>query len=363
MKYKKVPVPEEFDFYKHKNRRLQLLPREIYEESISIIENHKRKRVYDKSMRAYEKKKKLAETDPSVKLPQKPVFEPVPIVKFEEPDIKFNHDENVSYLDAPVFDVYSGISGEKACFVHSIGSQTIERTYSECLKNPACFYRASAELSAEEQEKVKNEYDEDARICRENRKNLPKKRDTLEYLKNYPVDEWILLVTRLYKALTNLLKLIDLEVESIVVNSPRLAERGQSTIKQLEELIQYRDYKIELINVYCLNKIFAGLLENDYEREIFLVVMQRKKQLKQIESQKLRTAYRKRREILKRLREYCIVHGMDRNWFYEHFAWLPIVQYYAENHDYDKRIAELNMTAAPRSDYKRRAVADSARES
>lgn len=342
MKYKKVPVPEEFNFYRF--QQTELLPREIYEETISIIENHKRLRIYKKKMRAYQKKKLLAETNPNVKIPPKPVFEPVPIVKIDRTYIPFNHDDVTHRVEGPAYNIKGALEPEKASFVSSIESQAIERRYPRRINDSEVLHKANHSIDGEELKKQKELYEVDAKALREARKSI-KKKDVLNYLKNYPIDEWILLITRLYKALTNLLKLIDLQVESIVVNSNRLQEKGIGTIQQLEELILYQDYKVELLNAYCLNKMWAGLLEDDYEREIFLVVLQRKKQVRQIESQKLRTAYRKRREIVKRFREFCIIHGLDREWFYEHFAFLPIVQYYAEHHDYDKRIAEMRMNA------------------
>lgn len=226
-------------------------------------------------------------------------------------------------------------------FVRQNRYPSIEINYSDSLKNTDVIKKSQRE--AENRESLLKAYLDEVKELKLKRGKMKKRMPAIEKLRNFSVDEWIVLATRVYRAIPNLLKLIDLDVSNIVANSNKLSERGMGTIKQLEELIILKDQKVELLNLYCLNQIFAGLLTTDNEREIFLVCMQRKKHMSQLESQKLRTAYRKRREILKRFREYAIVHGMDRAWFFEHFAFLPVVKYYADRHDLIKKTEELNL--------------------
>lgn len=240
------------------------------------------------------------------------------------------------------FDNYSPIKTEVNAFVENNKILSVETRLREKLGSVDALKKAKKTVL--NPDVAIESYFREVETIKENRKFIHKNASAITKLKNFTIDEWIILLVKMYRAVPNLLKLVDLDVDNIIINSARLSDRGMGTIKQLEELISLKDQKIELLNVYALNQIFAGLLESPEDQEIFLAVMQKRKKLSGIESQKLRTAYRRQRNIIKKFREYAIVHGMDRFWFFEHFSVLPIVRYYAKRHNITKKSDELSLT-------------------
>ena len=174
-------------------------------------------------------------------------------------------------------------------------------------------------------------------------KTAEEEEEITEKLKNTSLEVWIAMVCRVYKSLESMISALDIDFKRIVFNSARLSERGMTTIKQLEHLAQIRAVKDQYMNLYVLNKMWANLLKTRDERLVFLVVLQRAVKTNKLTSQKLRTAYRIRRNIIKRFKEFCLVKGYDQEWFFEHFCEIPAIRYFAEHHDTEKRIEEIRL--------------------
>lgn len=205
----------------------------------------------------------------------------------------------------------------------------------ECGKKMA---KRAEESTRENENRIKNK-------LKENPNSLPKTVASCQKIKDMSVDEWILCVINLFKSIPPLVTLIDLDVKRIAFNSGRYNVKHCSTISQIETILRLKEQKEMLLNIYVLNKFFAGLTLNYQERMVFLCVMQKSLPAEKITSQKLRTAYRTRRVMLRRFREFCLRRGYTAEWFYNHFAFLPCVKYYVENTKAkeDKHLKELEM--------------------
>ena len=331
MHYKKTQTSMHFEYVD--DSQTYLLPREKFEIGLAKIENRARQRKYQSELNQYNKKVADIKSKGGKDLPappKKPEFVEVPTQKKSETTwyIDINEDK---YLE-PKADVVSSVVKDKESFdfVESIKVDTLEKVNYKSLslcevQNTGGAKENKNYIAPSEGVKARDASALSAR------------------LKNFSLEIWILMVCRIYKSIPNLIALIDLDVKRIAYNSPRLSERGMSTIKQLESLQKMVDRKEQYLNLYVLNKLFAGMLENEMEREVFLIVFQRSKDMRQLESQKLRTAYRVRRNILKRFKEFCLTKGYDANWFYNHFSGLSPVRYFAEVHDNDKRLEELRL--------------------
>ena len=150
-------------------------------------------------------------------------------------------------------------------------------------------------------------------------------------LKNYSLEEWVVLTCRLFDAMPSMINLMDIDIKRIAYTSPVLSAKGMSTIKQLEILMQSKERKEQYLNIYVLNQMFVGLLKNDEERKVFRYVLQGTTgSIKKRYGDRLRTAYRIRKNIINRCKEYCLSMGYDEDWFYCHFADLPPVHYVVE---------------------------------
>ena len=161
--------------------------------------------------------------------------------------------------------------------------------------------------------------------------NLRPATKTQEKLKAFTLEEWVVMVCRLFDAMPSLINLMDLDIRRIAYTSPVLTAKGMTTIHQLEMMLESKERKEQYLNIYVLNQDFAELLKNDEERKVFRYVLQGSPgKIKKKNGQKLRTAYRIRRNILNRLKEFCISHGFSQDWFYDHFSCLPPVLYLAE---------------------------------
>lgn len=146
-------------------------------------------------------------------------------------------------------------------------------------------------------------------------------------MKDFDEDTWVVIVCRMAKAIPTLVELTDIEIKKLVYSSPQLSERGFSVVRQMEAILDAEYKKEQYLNILVLNKQFEGLIETKMEEQVFRCVLQRVKTIKAIESQKVRTAYRVKKNLINRLKNYCIKNGWDKNWFFEHFGELPPVKY------------------------------------
>lgn len=249
---------------------------------------------------------------------------------------------------------FDRICGEMFDFYFSkmVGSQRFEDDMGDSLGKVEVLKLTKSETAKALHEKKKAANDRELNL----KKNISqatkgekfkKELSTLEKLKSMSEDEWIMCILRLFKTIPLLISAIDLDVKRIAYNSGRYNAMHVTTITQMETILQLNDKKEMLLNMYVLNKLLAGLCLTYEERMVFLCVMQRSMGSDKITSQKLRTAYRTRRRLLRRFREFLLKRGYDAGWFYDHFSFLPCVHYYILNHKEgeDKRLKELNMDA------------------
>ena len=162
-----------------------------------------------------------------------------------------------------------------------------------------------------------------------------------EVMRSMKLEHWIVLITMMFKGIPKLVEIIDNDVKRIAFCSSELASKGYTTIQQVDMLVNYEERKSEYINAYVLNQMFASLMKTEMERDVFVCMLQKLEDVKKIKSQKLRTAYRHRRLVMKKCVEYCKANGFNEVWFYGHFAKLPAVQYYVETQPVAKRVKEL----------------------
>lgn len=332
MQYQKSQTPIYFKF--RDDTETYLLPREKFEIGVNLYQNLQNEKNYERELKIYNKKVERVRANNGKKLPKPPkkpdilpTFAPVKASRFN-PDF--------APLQQPEANVLSKILTSKQSydFVKSISCEKLEEVNFNSLMKCDVQKTAGAPISEDLSKKKVIENTETV-------DNQPK--SVTDRIKDFSLEVWILMACRVFKSIPNLIALLDLDVKRIAFNSPRLSERGVSTIRQLEALTQYAERKEQYLNLYVLNKIFAGLLKSPLEREVFLIVFQRSKDIKQLESQKLRTAYRIRRTMLKRFKEFCLSRGYDKEWFFEHFGNLPPIRYFAEHHGTEKRLEELRL--------------------
>jgi len=161
-----------------------------------------------------------------------------------------------------------------------------------------------------------------------NKMGLKPASDAFSKLKAFTLEDWIKVVCRLFDAMPSMINLMDIDIKRIAYTSPVLSAKGMSTLKQLEMLLQSKERKEQYLNIYVLNQMFIERLKNDEERKIFRHVLQAAPgSIKKRYGDKLRKAYRLRKNIINRCKEYCYSMGYDEDWFYGHFAQLPPVLY------------------------------------
>ena len=171
----------------------------------------------------------------------------------------------------------------------------------------------------------------------------PKAIGTRQVLKDYKVEEWVYLCCSLGAGVPSMVAAIDCTINRIAYEKNRYQERNVNLVHLMDTMMELMEHKEMLLNIYVLNKIFAGLVKTKEEQEVFLCVIQKSKPSNTIDGAKLRTAYRTRRNLIRRFREWCLVRGYTSEWFYDHFADVPAVRYACENVDIKKRVAELDV--------------------
>lgn len=157
--------------------------------------------------------------------------------------------------------------------------------------------------------------------------NFESANDANRYLQDMGLEEWVMVVCGLFRAMPTLIKLEDLDVINMAVSGPVLSAKGMTTIEQLEIMLQAKERKEQYLNIYVLNKMFAKLLKNDDEREVFkyLFLRPEKGSARKRFGSKLRNAYRIKSKLLSRFKGMCEEKGYGAVWFYYHFAELPPV--------------------------------------
>ena len=68
------------------------------------------------------------------------------------------------------------------------------------------------------------------------------------------LDEWIILSCMLFRGIPSLVTALDMDIKRIAFNSGRYLQKGCSTVCQLESIIEMKEQKEMLLNIYVLNK-------------------------------------------------------------------------------------------------------------
>ena len=145
-----------------------------------------------------------------------------------------------------------------------------------------------------------------------------------EIMPQVSVAGWIRVVSRIAKAVPTLVQFIENEIGIITKNPKLFMNQGMSTVRLLERITKRQIQKEQYLNIFVMVKDFEKQLKNEQERKIFACFFKKTKKANDVwSSSKIRTAYRARGIVVKRLRNFCSLHGYDEKWFADHFGDLP----------------------------------------
>lgn len=158
-----------------------------------------------------------------------------------------------------------------------------------------------------------------------------KKAALTEKLKSLSLARWIEVCCSVHQTIMASVVAIDLNIKKIAEGSGKYRLEGLSTIAQLEKVLELKEQKEMLINIYMLNSFFAALLKSEDEQDIFAAFFLKMDDIVEASDAKLRSLYRGKRRVMKRLKEFCLRRGYNEEWFFYHFAYVPSVRYAVED--------------------------------
>lgn len=148
-----------------------------------------------------------------------------------------------------------------------------------------------------------------------------------ELLPNVSLSGWIKLVSRISRAVPTIIQFIENEISQIMRNPKGFMEQDSSTVRLLERITKRQIQKEQYLNIYVLAREFEKELKNEHERKIFECFFKRTKKPRDVVgNNRVRTAYRDRSVVTKRLRSYCVKMNYDEKWFRDNFGDLSAVK-------------------------------------
>lgn len=147
-------------------------------------------------------------------------------------------------------------------------------------------------------------------------------------LAEYGLLDWARLALSVHNFLPEIVNTLEAVIDSTAV-APRVGNWGTAVIDCFEEMASYLDEKDRLINLYVVGGYLLKALTPDEDAVIRASVMHQTDICDIEKIGNFRQVYRKRDKILKRLKEILMLKNCSVDWFYNEFAGLPIVQYYA----------------------------------